>query len=521
MKKRMSDNFIRRAAALIGAGLMAASLFAGTAETARAATHQFGYTYNLDYWGDVQNSPDLYTPCMVLTSADLGLEVKMNAPQGLTMVGDHLYVCDSGNNRILDLQLNGTGIPTVERIIEGVKGVEPATFSNPTDFAISEDGNIFIADQGNARILKTDPDFNFILQFDKPTDQALDPKLVFAPTKIVVDTAERVYCIAAGINKGLCKYEADGTFSGFIGATKVTFDFLDYIWKKFATQAQRAQMESFVPTEYDNIYMDHEGFIYACTGAVDREELRNDKADAVRKINLMGNDILVRNGEWGIYGDIHMGNAGGYEGPSYFSDVTVFDNDIFVCLDRNRGRLFGYDDQGHMVFAFGSNGNMDGYFRRPVAIEHYDHDLYVLDTLDCAITVFIPTKFGATVYRAIDEFDAGNYVTSGESWQEAIDMNGNYDLAYIGIGRSLLRQERYAEAMRYFEVKYDDENYSKAFKQFRKEWVESNIVIIVIVLLALFLIPLGIGRFRKIRHDIDTADIFIVEGSAANSSKEQ
>ena len=70
-------------------------------------------------------------------------------------------------------------------------------------------------------------------------------------------------------------------------------------------------------------------------------------------------------------------------------------------------------------------------------------------------------------------------------------------------------------------MKYDDENYSKAFKQFRKEWVESNIVIIVIVLLALFLIPLGIGRFRKIRHDIDTADIFIVEGSAANSSKEQ
>ena len=89
-------------------------------------------------------------------------------------------------------------------------------------------------------------------------------------------------------------------------------------------------------------------------------------------------------------------------------------------------------------------------------------------------------------------------------------LNGNYDLAYIGIGRSLLRQKRYREAMDYFEVKYDDENYSKAFKQYRKEWVEEHIVWIVVIFLALFLIPLGIGRVRKIRHDIETADIFLI-----------
>ena len=514
MKTKAHKNLIlhaKRIAAAGGALLFAAAAVIMTPASAQAATHTFGYTYNLDYWGDVQNSPDLYEGARVITSSDLGLDVKMNSPSGLTMVGDSLYVCDTGNNRIIELKLHGTGMPTVERIIDSVNGVEPATFSGPSDFAVSEDGNIFIADTGNARVLKVDPDLNYILSIVKPTDQSLDPKLVFQPTKLVVDTAERVYCIATGINKGLCKYEADGSFSGFVGATRVTFDFMDYLWKKFATQAQRAQMESFVPTEYDNIYMDHEGFIYACTGAVTREDLRAEKADAVRKINLMGNDILVRNGEWGIYGDIHMGSGGGYEGPSYFSDVTVFENDIFVCLDRNRGRLFGYDDQGHMVFAFGGNGNMDGYFRRPVAIEHYEHNLYVLDILDCAITEFVPTDFGKTVYTAIDQFDLGNYAESGAMWQKAIDLNGNYDLAYIGIGRALLRQEQYKEAMRYFEVKYDDENYSKAFKQYRKEWVEEHIVWIVVILLALFLIPLGIGRWHKIKHDIATADIFIVD----------
>ncbi len=472
------------------------------------STGDISYTYNLDYWGDVQDSPDFYTVCKVFTSSDLGLDLKFNAPEGLYTYGDLLYVCDTGNNRIVELKLASAEKMEVVRIIDGFKGSDNPTFSSPSDIAISEDGSFFIADRGNSRILKLDKDLNYVLEFTKPNDSSLDPKLVFQPNKIAIDTADRVYCIATGINKGLIKYEADGTFSGFLGATKVTFDFMDYLWKKFATQAQRAQMESFVPTEYDNIYMDHEGFVYAVTGAVDRDELRNDKADAVRRINLMGNDILVRNGEWGIYGDIHMGSGGGYEGPSYFSDITVFPNDIFVCLDRNRGRLFGYDDQGHMVFAFGGNGNMDGFFRRPVAIEHFGQNLYVLDTLDCAITVFVPTQFGATVYEAIDLFDAGKYNESGEAWEEVMRVDGNYDLAYIGIGRARLRQERYKEAMDYFEVKYDDENYSKAFKQYRKEWVEDHIAIIVVALLALFLIPMGIGRVKAIKHEIDSDDYF-------------
>ena len=302
------------------------------------------------------------------------------------------------------------------------------------------------------------------MEFTKPDDSTLDPALVFQPNKLAIDTAERVYCIAVGINKGLVKYENDGTFSGFVGATKVTFKFADYIWKKLASQEQRAKMESFVPTEYENIYMDYEGFIYA-TAAIRTNEDNKVDGDAVRKLNLLGSDILVRNGDWKIIGDLYFGSGGGYEGPSIFTDVTCMDNDIYVCLDRNRGRLFGYDDQGRMVFAFGGNGNMDGYFRRPSAIEHYGHELYVLDSLDCSITAFVPTEVGNTVYNAIEDFDKGNYEKSGEEWQKVMDQNGNYDLAYIGLGRALLRQERYKEAMNYFELKYDAENYSKAYKQ--------------------------------------------------------
>ena len=492
----------------VGAALVAATLAASMPILAFAGTEEYSYTYNYDYWGDVQDTPDLYSVSRVFTSSDLKLDVNMKNPSGLYSYEDKLYILDSGNNRIIETQFVNAQELEVVRIIDSFSGAEPSTFNNPTDMAIAENGDIFVSDYGNARIVKLDKDLNFLLQFDQPVDNTLDPNATFQPNKLVIDSAERVYAIATGINKGLIKYEPDATFSGFIGATPVSFDFLDYLWKKFATQEQRARLESFVPTEYDNIYIDNDGFIYAVTSAITEDDLRDDKGDPVRRINLMGNDILIRNGEYTIIGDLYFGAGGGYSGPSLFSDITVLDNEIYVCLDRNRGRAFGYDDQGKLVFAFGGNGNMDGYFRRPVGIEHIGNELFILDNLDCAVTMFVPTEFGQRVFDAIELFDDGKYTESGEAWEEVKELDGNYDLAYIGIGRSLLRQKRYREAMDYFELKYDEENYSKAYKQYRKEWVEENIVIIVIVILAVFLIPLGIGKVRSIKREIDTADIF-------------
>ena len=500
----MKRNLLVKFSALVGAVILAAIL----PMSAYAISAENSYTYIYDYWGDVQDCPDLYNVSKVFTSSDLGLDVNIKAPSGITVVGDILYICDTGNNRIIELKRTGDTELTVNRIIDSIKGSDINTFSSPSDIQVSEEGNLFIADKGNARILKVDKDLNYIMQFDKPIDNTLDPAIPFQPNKITIDTADRVYCVATGINKGLVKYEADGTFSGFVGATKVTYDWMDYIWKRLATQEQRAQMESFVPTEYDNLYMDHEGFIYAVTSAPDKEDIRSGQADVIRKLNLMGNDILVRNGEWEVIGDLYMGTGGGYEGPSRFADVTCFENDIYVCLDRNRGRLFGYDDQGKMVFGFGGNGNMDGYFRRPVSLDHMDYDLFVLDEIDCAVTLFVPTEFGKAVYDAIDLFDQGKYEESGAMWQHVMDLNGNYDLAYIGIGRSLFRQKQYKEAMDYFELKYDDENYSKAYKQYRKEWVQQHIVVIVLAILVVFIVPMGIGKYKSIKHEIETADIF-------------
>ncbi len=489
----------------ISALFLSVLVLAGSGITAQA---EEGYTYNYDYWGDVQYSPDAYNVAKVFTAGDMGLEDGLKTPEGLFVYGEMIYICDTGNNRILEVERTGDTTLEVKRIITEFEGADVNTFAMPTDIAVTEDGYMYICDQNNKRVLKLDMDLNYIMEFTKPDDPNFDQSLDFLPDKLAVDSAGRVYCIAVNVNKGTIKFEANGEFAGFVGATPVVYDWTDYIWKRFSTKAQRAQLEAFVPTEYDNVYMDHEGFIYAVTSNVSPADVDSGAANPVRRLNMMGNDILVRNGEWGIIGDLYWGEAGGYAGTSLMTDITAFENDVYVALDRNRGRLFAYDDQGRLLYAFGGNGNMDGYFKNPTALEHMDHDLLVLDALDNSITLFTPTTFGKLIFQAIEQFQDGEYEASGESWQKVMDLNGNYDLAYIGIGRSLLRQEQYKEAMEYFELKYDDDNYSRAFKQYRKEWVEANIGWIFLLVFAVLCVPLMVGKVKKIKHEIDTADIF-------------
>lgn len=470
---------------------------------------EVGYSYNYDWWEDIQYSPDPYEVVGVYSFKDFGLDVNFKGASSLYITGNTIYLVDSGNNRILQIEKGEDGKLTLVRIIDHVIGASPAALNNPMDVCVDVDGNLYITDKGNNRILKTKENLFVTQIFTKPTDATFDQSLSFLPEKIVVDEIGRVYCIAENVNKGLIKYEPDGEFKGFTGASQVTYDWIDYLWKKLATKAQRERMESFVPTEYDNIAMDSEGFIYACTTNVKDSTLRDGSAKPIRRLNLMGSDILIRNGNTRVIGDVQWNSGAGYDSHSEIIDICPLDEGVYVALDRNRGHIFAYDNQGNMLYAFGGpGGNLDGRFEKPCSIDNMGNDLYVLDPTYNSITVFTPTEYGQLMFDAIAQYNRGDYITSGETWEKVLAMNGNCDLAYIGIGRSLLRQKKYKEAMEYFELKFDDDNYSKAFKQYRKQWVEEHIALIIIVLMVLIVIPLAIGKVKKIRHEIDIADIF-------------
>ena len=172
----------------IAALSLAVSVFAGTAVTTQAMGNS--YTYNYDYWKDVQSSPDFYTPRKVYTSDELGLDKKLKNPQSLFVRGNELYIVDTGNNRIIQMEKGANETLSVVRYIDSFKGdVENTTFSGPTDIAVSEEGCFFIADKGNQRILKLDNDLNYLMQFNVHVDSTLDPDITFQPNKLAVDTA--------------------------------------------------------------------------------------------------------------------------------------------------------------------------------------------------------------------------------------------------------------------------------------------------------------------------------------------
>jgi hypothetical protein len=466
-----------------------------------------GYTYTYDYWGEVQYSPDAYSVVGVYTAGVLGIEGGFKNPDGLFIKDRFVFVCDTGNNRIIQWERTDNDEFRHVRTINEIKGdVNIKNLSGPTDVFMTDDGSLYICDKGNQRILKIDKDLNFLMEYTKPNEATFDQTISFLPDKLIVDSEGRVYAVCDNVNKGIVKYERDGKFSGFFGAMPAKYSWYKYFWKRFiASDAQRRAMENFVPTEYDNIAIDSEGFFYACTINV----TGNDSSEEpVRRLNLLGKNILIENGYEDVIGDVQWGTFAGYNGPSLFLDVTALDNKVYVCMDKTRGRLFAYDEQGNLLYAFGGVGNIEGNFRGPVALDHMGNDLFVLDSIENSLTVFAPTEYGNLIFKALDEYDRGDYIASGETWEKVRELNGNCDLAYIGIGRSLLRQKKYGESLTYFKTKWDTDHYSKAFKRYRKEWVEKYIGWIFLAFFAVLITPLAIKRVKQIKHEIDTADIF-------------
>jgi len=538
----------RLLAVLAALAILAPMTVAFAAEDGYSST----YTYNYDYWGELRESPDAYRVTDVIYSSSLALDKAMRSPKSLFVRDQDLYIVDTGNNRILQLTRIGTRFDLV-RVIDQVtvgadkleefmaasdlmknedgtyltdddgsyylkppigsaaeKGPRVLTsenvtyFNNPNDVSVDPDGKIYVADRDNNRVIVMNKDLEFVQLFTKPSDSTFDQNQAFLPNKLVVDTSGRVFVLANNINKGLVKFEADGTFTGFIGANPVTYNLWDYIWKTyFMTKEQRSQQAAFVPTEYQNIYIDKEGFIYATNTSFSEYDLLWDNAKPIRRINAVGQDILVKNDRYPPIGDLEWVEQSSDHGPSKFYDITVLDNDMYMAIDQTRGRVFGYDPQGIMLWSFGTTGvNAEGVFTRANSIEHMGTDLLVLDELDCSVTVFTPTEYGNLIYQASEQYLRGDYDGSAETWEKVLQLNANYNLAFIGIGRSKMRAEEYEEAMALFKMAHDRDNYGQAFRYYRKIWVEKNILWVVLIIAVLVVFSFVRKTIRKVKWEV-------------------
>jgi tetratricopeptide (TPR) repeat protein len=90
------------------------------------------------------------------------------------------------------------------------------------------------------------------------------------------------------------------------------------------------------------------------------------------------------------------------------------------------------------------------------------------------------------------------YSLADQDWRDILKRNNNFDAAYVGIGKTLYRQGQYEEAMQYYKDAFETENYSIAFKAWRKAATEKNILwIILVVVIAVVLITKAFGYIGK------------------------
>lgn len=96
-----------------------------------------------------------------VTDAESDFNAYFNNPVALAKDSDgNIYVADMGNHRIVVLNANGN---VVEKV--GSLGTGSGQFDTPFGVAIDNCGNILVADTANHRIQKFDADWNYITQW--------------------------------------------------------------------------------------------------------------------------------------------------------------------------------------------------------------------------------------------------------------------------------------------------------------------------------------------------------------------
>jgi DNA-binding beta-propeller fold protein YncE len=428
-------------------------------------------TYTYDKWGNATPAPNGYLPVKSISGTDLGIGDLLE-PQDLfyCKARQEIYIVDTGNMRIIVTDETLNYKKTISELV--YKGAS-YPLKRPTGIFVTGEGTIYIADQGNAEIIICNQDGEIQNKFGKPVSNLIDEEFDYKPNKVVVDNYGKIYVQASGVYQGLIYLKPDGSFVKFFGANAVEMTMKRIVmklWKTILSDAASNNMQSFNPIEYGNLFMAEEGFIYATAAASE------NNSKLIVKLNPLGVDIN------------NLGKPVWYSNAT-FTDITINENGIISVVDAKAGRIYQSDKSGHLMFAFGGIGQQLGLFKTPSAMIEVNNKLYILDSEKKNITEFGLTNFGNKVRNAISLYNSGLYKESIQPWEDVIQLNANYLLAYTGVGKAYYQLEDFGTAMKYYKLANDRGNYSIAYKEYSLLAMRNNfgsILGVVLLLIAAY-----------------------------------
>ncbi|MFW6308437.1 MAG: YIP1 family protein [bacterium] len=456
-------------------------------------------SYTYDYWKKPVPSPLPYIPDKIIDGRNLG--VQLDTPQDMFVdQEDRIYLLDSGNDRIFILNRDFTIEAQINNINYGADntGSREENFNEPRGIFVTENGEIYVADTGNNRIVVINRRGDLIKEIGAPVSDMIPPDFNYNPTKITVSPGGRIYVVSAGTYEGLIVLDPEGDFDGFTGAPQVSPDVFEYFWRRYiASETQRGKMQLVLPTEFTNIDIDKQGFLYTTASAGDINQ-----KEVIMRLNPAGQDRLRRDGYMDPVGEV--GSSLRDEtgelvlNPSNFIDVDTVEYGIYNVLDFERGRVFTYNRFGDLLYTFGSKSGNKGGVRKPSALETFsDHSLLVLDSHLDRITLFQPTKYQQLIFSALEFYHTGRWEQSQDRWKQVLSLNNNYMLANKFLGETYLRKDQFAEAMYQFKKGQYRHGYSKAFTDFRRNILIDNFNFIFVLIISILILLIVFLKFKK------------------------
>ncbi len=492
------------------------------------------YTYSID--GQALYSPDAYVAEKTLTADSMGLDTLLNKPGDMVTDADgNVYIADTGNNRIICLDryyhlrfeiknfINDKGVADEFKLPQGVFVTEDRYEGEGDKRELKYAGRIFVCDTQNSRIVTFDRmtgEFDSVIE--KPESSLFSESAIYWPVAVAVDAYERLYVVSTETKEGIIVMTDKGEFTTFIGAQQSVLSLWDQVWKRFQTKEQRDRSSKVISHPYNNITINADGFIYATISAPDDPELLAQMEGAItskstsgayapcKMLNPAGDEIMRRNGFWPPAGEIdYKGDmvTGTASAISQVEDVACGPEGTWTIFDYNRSKIFTYDYDGNLLFAFGDVGNQLGNIgAKSIRSICYQNDTFLVLSIDGEITIFNRTEYGDILVRALYHQNARLYDRAIDDWKEILMRNSNYDAAYVGIGQSLARSGKYEEALEYYRSAYDTANYSIAYKELRKEWMSRFFLMIPIVIFAvIFLISKFLKHAAKINKRVSVS----------------
>lgn len=459
-----------------------------------------GYLYNRD--GVDVPIPDAYQYVGSIQVQD-NTGTSALSPQDMAVSENGvIFVADTDNNRVLILGNEGNVALSEFTLPSG----EMTWLRAPEGICALSDEDFLVADTNNNRILHCTAQGSVLKVIDKPDYMpGISEEEAFLPIKVDVDSAGRLYIIARNINHGLICTDENGDFISYIGAPRVTPDFFELLWRRFSTKAQLDRMTQYVSTEYNNILVDDQSFIWGTISALKSADIQatiggGGSATPISKINSADIDVLKRNGMYPPVGDIRFSKE-----ASQIVDVALGQNGVYSLLDYQRGHVFTYDDNGNLLFAFCELGKKHGDVQKPVALHGQQDEIWILDADLSEILIYKPTEYGSKVLSAVGAQYQGNYDAAYQLWSEVARSNSNFEFAFVGMGNAFMSDGDYQRAMSYFKFAQDTEKYSEAFELDRQEKLEVAFPYIfggIIAVLVIWLLSMAIRRAVNYVRDV-------------------